>query len=60
MKYQVNITDYENGATSAIDTIEAPEGYTAENYIKDCEANAEDEWIEMLKSGTVTIEPVEE
>ena len=59
MKYQVNITYYENGATSATDNIEAPEGYTSEDYIRDCEANADQEWIELLESGQVSLEEVE-
>lgn len=46
MKYQVNITYYENGATS-------------EDYIRDCEANADQEWIELLESGRVSLEEVE-
>ena len=58
MKYQVEFIDYRTGAKSPIDTIEAPDGYTAEQYIKDCEANAEPEYIDMLKAGQVELIPV--
>ena len=59
-KYEVDFYDYTNGATSPIDTIEAPEGYTAEDYIRDCESNADQEWVDMLKNGDVTLVPVED
>lgn len=59
-KYEVNFYDYNNGATSAIDVIEADDNYTAEQYIADCEANADDEWNEMLKNGEITLVEVEE
>ena len=55
MKYQVNYTDANNGATSAIDTITAEKGYTAEQYVEDCRKNADQEWIDMLDSGTVEL-----
>lgn len=58
-KYQVNFTDYDTGAESAIDTIVKPEGYTADQYIKDCKANADDEWNNMLANGEVTLEEAE-
>lgn len=54
-KYEVNFTDYETGATSPIDTVIKPEGYTAEQYIKDCKENADDDWNAMLTGGTVTL-----
>jgi hypothetical protein len=54
-KYEVNFTDYETGATSPIDTVIKPDGYTADQYIKDCKENADDEWNEMLARGTVTL-----
>ena len=59
MKYVVEFTDERTGATSSIDNIEAAEGYTAEQYIADCEANADEGWCEMLKGGTVTLEETE-
>lgn len=55
MKYQINYTD-ENGATTAIDTVVAGVGYTAEDYITGCKNNADAEWCEMLKRGTVTVD----
>lgn len=59
-KYVVEFYDYENGATSTIDKLEAPEGYTAEDYIRGCQTNADDEWNEMLAHGEVYIVPVED
>ena len=58
MKYQINFTD-RNGATSAIDTVEGP-AFTAEEYIDGCRENADQEWVDMLDSGTVTVENVTE
>lgn len=55
MKYQINYKD-ENGATTAIDTVVAGAGYTADDYIRGCEENADEEWCEMLRRGTVTVE----
>lgn len=60
MKYTVEIKDAKTGATSAIDTIEADASYTAEQYIKDCEANAGEKWCEMLKGGEVTLVQVKD
>ena len=54
MKYQVNYTG-SNGATSAIDTIEAEPGYTAEQYVADCEKNADADYVEMLHDGEVEL-----
>lgn len=59
-KYVVEYTDPETGATSPIDNFTAEDGYTAEQYIKDCDKNADDEWCEMLHSGTVELVEVEE
>ena len=58
-KYQVNFTDYRNGATSAIDVIEAKDGYTAENYIDDCNCYADQEWCDMLKEGKITLDELD-
>ena len=59
-RYVVWMTDA-NGATSPIDTIDAPEGYTATDYYWDCDANAPDEWIAMLDAAVeITLEEVEE
>lgn len=48
-----------DGVISAIDTVTAPEGYTAWDYIKDCCANADDEWNEMIANGEIIIREVE-
>ena len=57
-KYTVNFYDYNNGATSAIDTIEVEDNYTPEQYIEDCMFN-DSEYAEMLQNGEVTFEEVE-
>lgn len=46
MRYQVNVRL--NGVTSAVDSIVAPEGYSAKDYVRDCNENGDDEWNEML------------
>ena len=60
MKYCVEYYDPRNGATSPIDNVEAPDGYTAEQYIKDCEKNADQDWVDMLHNGIVTLWRVED
>lgn len=57
--YEVNYKDPNTGAISPIDTIIAPIGYTAEDYIKDCRDNADPDWCEFLDSGEVIIYAVE-
>lgn len=59
MKYQINLTD-SNGATSAIDTVEAHAGYTAAEYLAGCRENADPEWVEMLEAGTVSVEQIDD
>ena len=59
-QYQVDYTDSRMGATSPIDTITAPEGYTAADYIRDCNENADPEWCEMLKAGSVQLIQIDE
>lgn len=54
-KYEVNYTDHETGATSPIETVVRPSNYTAEQYIRECLDNADDDWNAMLARGTVTI-----
>lgn len=56
MKYYVDFTD-QNGATVGIDNIIAPISYSAEQYIEDCRKHADDDWFEMLQTGTVTLIP---
>ena len=59
MKYEVDFHDFNNGATSAIDTISAPADYTAEQYLADCAENADGEWNQMLANGEVTLVAVD-
>ena len=58
-KYVVEYTDAETGATSPIDNIEEKEGHTAEQYIKDCDNNADEDWCKMLHKGTVELVEVD-
>jgi len=60
MKYEVDYFDPTNGATSPIDTIEAPFGYTVVQYIEDCRKNADQEYVEMLERGEVTLVAITE
>lgn len=59
-KYTVEFTNNETGATSPIDTIEAREGYTAADYIRDCAGNADEAWNEMLANGIVELFEIED
>ena len=52
-RYEVNLTV--NGATSAIDNVNAEAGYTADQYLEDCAENADEDWNEMLSLGEVTL-----
>lgn len=58
-KYQVDLTDNNSGATSAIDTITAADNYTAEDYLRDCKENADAEWCEMLANGEITLTEID-
>lgn len=58
-KYVVEYTDAETGATSPIDNFEEKDGYTAEQYIKDCDDNADEDWCKMLHEGTVELVEVD-
>lgn len=59
VRYQVDYTDPDTGATSPIDTISARAGYTADDYIRDCDANADSDWCEMLHRGSVTLQELD-
>lgn len=59
-RYTVEFTDEKTGATSAIDTFEERDGYTAADYIEDCKKNADAEWVEMLEGGEVEIREIED
>ena len=54
-KYEIDYTDPATGATSPIDTQYVDGEYTAERYIADCERNADEDWCEMLRNGTVEV-----
>ena len=54
-KYQVEFNDFDKGYTTPIDTIVVPDGYTAEDYIRDCKDNADEDWNEMLSHGSITL-----
>lgn len=54
-EWTVWYTDPETGASSPIDTITAPEDYTAADYIRDCAGNADDAWNEMLEAGSIDL-----
>lgn len=56
VQYVVYFHDYENGATSPIDTIEETIDYTAEDYIDECKMNDYDGWTEMFDHGEITLE----
>ncbi len=59
-KYVVEFTDEKTGATSAIDTIEEHDGYTAADYIEDCRKNADAGWVEMLEGGEVELHEIDD
>lgn len=59
-KFEVDFTDNRNGATSAIDNITVADNYTADDYIRDCKENADDDWNEMLANGQITLVEVED
>lgn len=56
--YTVIYTDPGTGAKSEIDTITEADGYTAADYIRDCDENAAPEWCDMLRRGTVELEEI--
>lgn len=55
MIYEVNYRDPETGATSPIDTVIAPDGYTPEDYTRDCVKNADPEWTDMVLKGEIIL-----
>lgn len=58
-KFEVDFYDYRNGATSPIDIIIADDNYTSDDYVRDCEQNADNDWREMLNCGIVILVEVE-
>lgn len=57
--YQVYLHNFKTGASSPIDIVETDGEYTARQYIVECEANADPEWIEMIRSGEVSVVEIE-
>ena len=59
--YIVNYTEFDRpDISSPIDNIEAPEGYTAEQYVEDCMRNADEDWCEMLRKGWVELHDLDQ
>lgn len=48
VKYLVRLETREENTTEDIDHITAPAGYTAAQYIQDCQNNAPQEWVDMI------------
>jgi hypothetical protein len=58
-RYEINFRDPESGALTAIDVVEAPEVYSAEDYLEGCRINSDGsdaEWLERLEENIVVIE----
>ncbi len=53
MKFEVVL--HQDGCDSSIDVIEAPEGYSADDYIRHCYRKADAEFIKMLGTGEVEL-----
>ena len=58
MKYEVIV--YCSGVTATMDIIEAPEDYTAKQYLDDCRGNADPEYVELLESNEFILSAIEE
>ena len=52
-RIEVNFYDFETGATSPVDVITVPDGYTEKDYVNDCMRYADNEYVEMLKNGKI-------
>lgn len=57
MKYTVSYYDYENGATSEIDVINAAPGYTEGQYSSDVIENASSDYVSLLDHGKFILTP---
>lgn len=55
MTYKIIFNDFEDGDDVVLDIINGPVGYTAQDYIRDCEEQMSPEWNCMLRHGTVRI-----
>ena len=54
-RYEVNYKDPVTGAISPIDTITAPDDYTAADYVKDCRENADTDYADMIAAGEIIL-----
>lgn len=55
MLYKIIWKDFEGGDDVVIDIINGPVGYTAQDYIRDCEEQLSQAWNDMLRHGTVRV-----
>ena len=55
VRYEVRFTDSATCAVSPIETVTATADYTADDYVRDCMENADSDWCDMLRSGTVSL-----
>lgn len=55
MLYKIIWKDFEKGDDVVLDIINGPIGYTAQDYIRDCEEQMSPEWNCMLRHGTVRV-----
>ena len=57
-EYQIEL-ETENCRTP-IDIVTAENGYTAEKYILDCYYNADIDWLNMIRQGTMIVIPIDD
>ena len=55
MLYKIIWKGFEKGEDVVLDIINGPIGYTAQDYIRDCEEQMSPEWNCMLRHGTVRV-----
>ena len=56
LRYQINYHDYNNGATSAWETVEAERGYTGEDFAENISKYGDEDEMELLDHGYFTTE----
>lgn len=57
-KYDVILRDAKTGIERKLETIIKINNYDAEDYMRDCNRDYDEEWCEMLKEGEIIITPV--
>lgn len=57
-KYDVTLRDAKTGHERKLETIIRINNYDADDYIRDCDRDYDDEWCEMIKEGEIIITPV--